>query len=375
MVIVTPVEGSRDLEAFIRLPWLLYKDDPHWIPPLLRLERRRLSPRGNAFFTHADVQLFIARERGKVVGRISAQVDHQHNRFHGERTGSFGFFETKQDVEIARALLGTAEGWLRQRGMERVRGPLSFSLGQEAGLLVKGFDTPPPITTGHARPYYGSLIEACGYVKLKDLYGWRFFWDDLPERTQRIADVIRSYPEVTVRAGDIRRFDEEVRTVWDLRNSVLSEHWGFVPSTEAEYTEAVKDLRSIIDPNLVVIAEVAGKPAGVFVCIPDLNEALRGLNGRLFPIGFLKLLWFLRVRGIKTLVALTFGVSREYRSRKYAGLPHLLIAELHTRARQRGYQAAQFSWTLEDNARVNVLLRKNACQHCRTYRIYEKALH
>ena len=173
-VTVTPVSDRRDLDAFIKLPFNLYRNDPNWVPPLLFRERQRFDPKTNPFLQHADAQLFLAHHDGQTVGRISAQVDHEHNRFHEERTGFFGFFESEDDPDTARALLGAAGGWLRERGMEAVRGPLSFSINQEVGLLIEGFDMPPMVMMAYSRPYYGRLIESAGYEKVKDLYAWRY---------------------------------------------------------------------------------------------------------------------------------------------------------------------------------------------------------
>jgi hypothetical protein len=373
-VTVTPVSGRRDLDAFIKLPFRLYRDNPNWVPPLLYLERKRFSPKTNPFLQHADAQLFLARRNGQVVGRISAQVDHEHNRFHEERTGFFGFFESVDDSEAAQALLETAEGWLRGQGMEAIRGPLSFSINQEVGLLVEGFDMPPMIMMAYSRPYYGRLIEGAGFHKATDLYAWRYDTETVPPKARRAVEELRQRPEITIRSCDIRRFDEEIATLLDVFNSTWSENWGFVPVTPAEARHFAVDLRQIADMNLIIIVEVAGQPAGVALAAPNINEAIHDLNGHLFPFGWAKLLWRLKVRGLKTGRLMIFGVKKEYRTRRYLAMAYLLCDEVYRAARDGGYRWAEFSWTLEDNTAVSTMIRNVGCHLYKTYRIYEKPL-
>ena len=373
-VTVTPVSGRRDLNAFIKLPFRLYEDDPNWVPPLLYLERQRFAPKTNPFLQHADHQLFLARRDGKVVGRISAQVDHEHNRFHQDRTGFFGFFESEDEPETARALLDAAEDWLRARDMEAVRGPLSFSINQEVGLLIDGFGMPPMIMTPHARPYYGPLIEEAGFHKVKDLYAWRYDTETVPPKARRAVDELRQRPDITIRTGDIRRFDEEIATILEVFNSTWSDNWGFVPVTPAEASHLGQEIRQIADTNLVVIVEVQGETAGVVLALPNINEAIHDLNGHLFPLGWAKLLWRLKVSHLKTGRLMILGVKKEFRTRRYLALAYLLCDEVYRRARDGGYRWAEFSWTLEDNNAVNTIIRNVGCHIYKTYRLYEKPL-
>ena len=373
-VTVTPVSGRHDLNAFIKLPFRLYEDDPNWVPPLLYLERQRFAPKTNPFLQHADHQLFLARRDGKVVGRISAQVDHEHNRFHQDRTGFFGFFESEDEPETARALLDAAEDWLRARDMEAVRGPLSFSINQEVGLLIDGFGMPPMIMTPHARPYYGPLIEEAGFHKVKDLYAWRYDTETVPPKGRRQGDELRQRPDTTIRTGDIRRFDEEIATILEVFNSTWSDNWGFVPVTPAEASHLGQEMRQIADTNLVVIVEVQGETAGVVLALPNINEAIHDLNGHLFPLGWAKLLWRLKVSHLKTGRLMILGVKKEFRTRRYLALAYLLCDEVYRRARDGGYRWAEFSWTLEDNNAVNTIIRNVGCHIYKTYRLYEKPL-
>jgi len=344
------------------------------VPPLLRLQRELFSQKHNPFFQHADVQLFLARRDDRVVGRISAQIDHEHNRYHNERTGFFGFFECENDTAVASALLNTAEEWLRDRGMDRIRGPLNFSVNGEVGFLVTGFDSPPQILMPYTHAYYLGLVEASGYGRVQDLYAWRWDSQPVPAGPARLVRELRSRPEVRVRIADMKRFDEEVRTILDLYNEAWSENWGYVPATEAEARQMSRDLKFIADPHLVPFVEIDGRPAGVALAVPNLNEAIHDLNGKLFPFGFLKLLWRLKVRRPRNGRLLLLGVRKEFRTRRYAGLAYLLCDEIYRQANQRGYEWAEFSWTLEDNHLINSLISKIGCRHYKTYRIYEKPL-
>ena len=373
-VTVTPVSGRRDLNAFIKLPFHLYREDPNWVPPLLYLERKRFNPKTNPFLQHADAQLFLARRDGQVVGRISAQVDHEHNRFHQERMGFFGFFESEDEAGTARALFEAAEDWLRQHSMEAARGPLSFSINQEVGLLIDGFDTPPMIMMPYSRPYYGRLIEGAGYHKAKDLYAWRYDTAGVPAKARQAVEELRQRPDINIRSGDISRFDEEIATILEVFNSTWSGNWGFVPVTPAEARHLAEDLRQIVDTNLVVIVEVEGETAGVVLAAPNINEAIHDLNGHLFPFGWAKLLWRLKVRGLKTGRLMILGVKKEYRTRRYLALVYLLCDEVYRAARDGGYRWAEFSWTLEDNTAINKIIRNVGCYLYKTYRLYEKPL-
>ena len=373
-VTVTPVSGRRDLDAFIKLPFNLYRNDPNWVPPLLFRERQRFDPKTNPFLQHADAQLFLAHHDGQTVGRISAQVDHEHNRFHEERTGFFGFFESEDDPDTARALLDAAGGWLRERGMEAVRGPLSFSINQEVGLLIEGFDMPPMVMMPYSRPYYGRLIESAGYEKAKDLYAWRYDSATVPAKAHHAVEELRQRPDITIRTGNKSRFDEEIATILDVFNSTWSDNWGFVPVTPAEARHFAEELRQIADTNLVILVEVQGKTAGVILAVPNINEAIHDLNGRIFPFGWAKLLWRLKVSHIRTGRLMIFGIKEEYRTRRYLAMAYLLCDEIYRRAREGGYHWSEFSWTLEDNTAVSTMIRNVGCRKYKTYRIYEKPL-
>jgi hypothetical protein len=339
------------------------------------MEKRRFSPKHNAFYQHADVQLFLALRNGETAGRISAQIDHEHNRYHGERTGFFGFFECEDDPEVAQALLATAENWLRDRGMERIRGPMSFSVNSEIGFLVDGFDSPPAPLMPYTQPFYLQLVEGAGYETIKDLYAWVWGMQSVPDGLRRrMVTELRSRPEITIRRARVKDFRQEVATILALYNDAWSQNWGFVPATEAEADEMASDLRLIVDPRIVPIVEVNGVPAGVALAVPDYYWAMQPLNGHLFPFGWLRFLWRLKVRRPHSGRFVLLGIKKEFRTREYAGLAYLLCDEIHRGALECGFTTAEFGWTLEDNNLINSLIRKFGCVHYKTYRLYEKPL-
>ncbi len=363
------------LDAFIRLPWRLYKGNRYWVPPLLMLQREQFDPKRNAFYKHAQVQLFLAYRDGRPVGRISAHIDNEHNRYHNEHTAFFGFFESEDDPAVAAALLRTAEAWARERGMERIRGPLSFSMNGEAGFLAQGFDSPPMFLMPYTHEYYLRLVEQQGYETARNLFAWR--WERLPVPAgpgAKMAAELRSRPEITVRRARMKDFRHEVRTILELYTDAWSENWGFVPPTEAEAIEMADSMKLIVDTQIMPFVEVNGVPAGVALALPNLNDAIRDLDGKLFPFGWLKLLWRIKVRHPKNGRLILLGIKKEFRNRRYAGLAYLLCDEIYRGATARGYEWAEFSWTLEDNHLVNSLITKIGARRYKTYRIYEKPL-
>jgi GNAT superfamily N-acetyltransferase len=368
-VAVAPVSGRRELAAFLRLPWLVNAGDPHWVPPLLADQKKLLDRRRHPFHQHADAEYFLARRGGRVAGRIAAIVNHRHNAFHDERTGFFGFFESVDDDEVATALLATAGDWLRARGMERVLGPMNFSTNEECGLLIDGFETAPRIMMPHNPRYYARLLDAAGYGKAKDLLA--YYLDELepPRRLVDGAARIARHRGIVLRSLDMRRFQEELAVIKEIYNSAWERNWGFVPMTEAEVDFMARELRPVVKPELCVIAEVDGQPAGFALGLPDFNQALRHVNGRLFPFGLVKLLWHMRrIDGIRVL---TLGLRPGYRS---LGLGALLYLRLWTEGVRLGYRHGEASWILEDNWEMRRPLEHMGARIHRTYRIYEKPL-
>ena len=372
---VVPVQSKRDLDEFIHLPWRIYKGNPNWVAPLFMIEKQRFSAKHNPFFLHADVQLFLARREGRAVGRISAQVDSEHIRYWHERAGFFGFFECEDDPQAAGALLGAAEAWLRERGMERIRGPLSFSTNGEVGLLAEGFNLPQMPLMPYTNPYYLELLDGAGYAKAKDVMAWRWERQPVPDGTpRRMVEALRARPDVKVRRADMDNFRAEYETILALYNDAWSENWGFVPATKAEADDFAKSLKIVIDPHIVPIVEVNGVAAAMALAVPNYNWAQQPLNGRLFPFGWIRLLWRLKISRPKSGRLMLLGVAKEFRQRQYAGLAYLLCDEIYLGARERGYEWAEFGWTLEDNGLINSIIKKVGAEHYKTYRVYEKPL-
>jgi GNAT superfamily N-acetyltransferase len=369
---VRPVRSKADERRFIDFIYRHYRGYEHWVAPL-RLERRKLiDTRKNPFYRHAERELFLAEREGRVVGRIGAIVNHNHNRHHGDRVGFFGFFESVDDQAVAAALLDAARDYLRGRGMDALRGPASPSVNDEYGLLVDGFDRPPAVMMPYNPPYYAALLEGCGLRKAKDLYAFRGVTQatlDLP-RMQRANEVFKRRSGLTYRPVVMKDFAAEIERVKRVYNSAWQGNWGEVPMTDEEFDEVAKDLKLIVRPELVVIAETAGgEVAGFGLALPDINMALRdNRNG-----GLLRGLWHLLTRRsrIDRIRILACGVLPEYRRTGAAGV---LFYELAARARELGYSRGEAGWILEDN--VMMVRAAEAMQGARdkTYRIYQQAI-
>lgn len=371
---IVPVEGRALLDRFIRLPERLHRDDPHYIAPL-RLERRDALTPKNPFFGHAEVQFWIARKDGRDVGRISAQIDHQALAMRPDAAGQFGLIAAEDDPVIFRALLATAEDWLCARGMKHMQGPFNLNINEEIGLLVAGFDTPPMLLMGHDRPYVGARIEEQGFTKEKDVFAYIYdITVDLPAGARRLVD--RPLPKgLSVRRIDFKRYNEEIRTVTEIFNDAWLNNWGFVPLTATETDYLAKSLRLLLDRRLVSIVEQDGEPVGFLICLPNLNEAIRDLGGRLFPFGWAKLLWRLKVSGVKTARVPLMGVRRSA-ARGVIGslLPFLLIDAVRKEAVQMGFTRIELSWILEDNMPMRRINESMGGVAYRTYRIYGKPI-
>ena len=368
----TPIGGR--LDQFLNVVDYIYRDDPQFVRPLDLDMKQRLSQK-NPFFQHAEGTLFTAHRNGWCVGRASAQIDREHLARYGDEAGFFGFFDTVEDQAVADALVERAADWLRQRGMKRMRGPFSLSINEEMGCLVDGFDTPPMILMPHHRPYQGGLLERAGLNKLKDAYAWRYVVGDVPARAKKAHDEVEALPEVKSRHVDMANLKSDVRIIMDVFNDAWSDNWGFVPYTEAELAKLADDLKMIAIPELTYITTVDGEPAAVAVALPNVNELIFDLHGSVFPFGLPKLLWRLKVVGPKTARLAILGIRKSFRGqRKYAGLSTYLYTKLNRVGRDLGIQWGELSWTLEDNAPVNVGIRFMGGKIYKRYRLYEREL-
>ncbi len=368
---VRPVTTRGERRTFIRFPWQIYPGRyPAWVPPLLAEERKRIDPQ-NPFFEHGAVELFLAYRNGRPVGRIAAIENGQHNRFHNDRVGFFGLFESLDDSEVAGALLDAAAEWVRARDLDRLRGPTNFSTNEDCGLLVENFDDPPYVMMPYNPPYYEKLLTTWGLTKVKDLLAYQVrkaaFEHRRFERLQRLIQ--RSGAEIRVRSIDMKRFDDEVALVLDIYNSAWERNWGFVPMTDAEVAHMAKQLKPVVDPDLALIGEIDGEPAGFALALPDVNQAIRHANGRLFPFGLLKLLWHMRrINGIRVI---TLGLRPQYRR---TGLASFFYVEIFKRGVSKGHTVAESSWILEDNTNMWSALEKMGFSRYKTYRLFERSL-
>jgi GNAT superfamily N-acetyltransferase len=369
MPTIVSVSDRRQLAQFIELPYALYSQDPHFVPPLRRDEYRRFDRRHNPFLEHAELATWIACDGARVVGRIAAIDDRLHNEVHGEAVTWFGFFEAV-DASVAHDLFAAVEAHARSRGSRSVRGPVNPSLHEAAGLLVGGYDSPPYALMPYNPPAYPAFLEQAGYAKVKDLFAWDLdLSDPPPPRITRIAERLRRRYDIRVRPVDLKQFDAELETLKVIYRKAWEDNWGFVPPTDAEIRQLAVDLKPIADPELVLFAELNGRPVGCAVSIPDVNQVLKPMNGRLLPFG---LVHFLRRARLMTRVRmLLLGVLPEVRR---MGLYPLLIAEARERTVRRGYVRAEVGWTLEDNHLVNAGIAAAGGRHYKTCRLYEKTL-
>ena len=370
---VKPVDNRSALQRFIQLPWSIYREDPHWVPPLLIERRQFLSP-SNPYFGHARHKLWIAYRGNDPVGRISAQIDQLHLERHGDDTGFFGMLEAPDDPEIFNALMTRAETWLRNRGMSRVRGPLNLSINQECGLLVDGFDTPPVLMMGHARPYYGFRVEEQGYAKAVDMLAYNINADF--EMTRAMHRIMKwASRRVCIRSLQKSRLAQDLQLVRDIFEDAWSQNWGFIPFTAGEFHHLGRDLKQLVPPDFVQIAEVDGIPAAMMVVFPNINEIIRDLNGRLLPFGWLKLLWRLKIKFPQTARVPLMGVRREFqKSRLGAALALMVINACQLHALRRGIKEVELSWILEDNLGMRTILDGIGGKVYKRYRVYDKKL-
>lgn len=366
--VVAPARDAASLRRFIRLPWRIYADDPAWVPPLVADVRKVLRP-DHPFHQHADVEYFLALRDQEPVGRIAAIVNHQYNTFHDTRTGFIGLFECVDDPAVAESLLRTAADWLRDRGMSEAIGPFNLSSNDELyspGILLDNFARPPVLMMAHNPPYYSALFEAAGWRKERDLLSYWLEDDRTPDRLVRgVERLTGSIDGLVVRQLDMKHLPDEVERIKEVYNSAWERNWGFAPLTDAEIARLATDLKPIVDPRFALIAEVHGAPVGFALALPDYNEALHHLNGRLLPFGFIKLLW--HRRNIDTLRVFTLGLKPEYQRR---GIDALFYLRMYQHGLTAGYRRAEASWILEDNWGMRRALERMGAYVHKTYRVY-----
>ncbi len=378
---IQPVSSVAERRAFVSFPWKVYRDDPNWVPPLLSERMAFTDSARHPFFEHAEVEFFLARRGEEIIGTIAAFINHRHNEFHNERIGFFGFFEVLDDPEAARALLQTAEDWVRQRGYAAIRGPAQYSTNEECGLLVDGFDDPPRIMMTYNPPRYVDYIEGQGYHKAMDLHAYALDTNiyaggsRFPPKLIRVVEKIKARGKVRIRKVDMKHFDEEIARVEEIYNQSWARNWGFVPMTDKEFAKIGEELRAILDPDLTLVAEIDGKPIGVSITLPDVNQPLRLAYPRPETPEWwtlAKLIWYWKVRRKITWArVLILGVLPQYRAR---GIDALFYYETARAALKKGIQHAEMSWILENNDAISRPIRVMGGQIYKTYRFYEKML-
>ncbi|HSE36745.1 MAG TPA: N-acetyltransferase [Blastocatellia bacterium] len=370
---VISVRTSGDRRRFLDFPYHLYRGDPHWIAPLRMAQKVILNTRKHPFYKTSDVELFLARRDGLVVGRIMAILNRAHNEFHNERAGFFGFFEVENDKQAAAALLDAARDWVRSRGAEVIRGPMNPSTNYECALLVEGFDLDPMVMMTYNPPYYPELLDGYGMKKAMDLYAYDIGVDyfNHSNKLQRVAERLRKKSNISVRPVNLKNFRSEVGIIRQIYNDAWSRNWGFVPMSEAEFDHLATDLKQIVDPRVVLIAEQktdGGKPraVGFLLAVPDINYALKKINGRLLPLGLLKLLW--HSRKIGSIRVITMGGILELQN---LGLGSIFLDEIYRRGPAAGFNNGEMSWVLESNVMMNRAAELIGGRRSKTYRIYE----
>ncbi len=368
-ITVEEVRTKPQLKQFIKLPWKVYEDDPCWVPPLILMVKEALNQEKNPFFEHGDAQYFLATDNGRPVGRIAAFIDRGHNRVYRSKVGGFGFFETINDEAVARALIDTAEQWVAERGMDTMMGPMNFSILNECGALIDGFEWPPMVFLAHTPPYYAELMERLGFGKSRDLYAYLIDQNEIPPKLERVARQLERRRGLLVRHADKKHLMRELQIIGQVYNDAWSENWGFVPMTPSELNHLAKEFVGVIDTRLTFIAEIDGEPAGFAISVPNINEAIIKANGRLFPFGIFKLLWYRRkIKGLR--IAL-MGVRKEYRN---LGLDALFYYRTYVVGSRLGYERGEMSWILEDNLPMIRVLETLGARRYKTYRIYERAI-
>jgi hypothetical protein len=367
-----PIGG--DVRPFLDVVDDIYRTDPQYVRPLDMMLKDVFS-RKNPFFEHAEGTCFVAYKNGQCVGRLTAQIDRAHLARHHDDAGFFGFIDTIDDSEVCKQLLDRAAEWLKARGMKRIRGPISLNINEELGCLVDGFDTPPMIMMAHHRAYQGGLIEQAGLAKLKDFYAWRYTVGDVPKRAERAHADIAVLPEVRTRQFDMKRLDEEVAVVMDIFNDAWSDNWCSVPASKSELRKMASDMKLLLVPELTRLVTIDGEPAAFAIALPNLNELIGDMHGKVLSLGLPKLLWRLKVEGPKTARLALRGIRKKYRHvRKYAALSAFLYVEMNRSGRTKGIKWGELSWTVEDNAPMNVGIKFMGGTIYKRYRVYEREL-
>ncbi len=371
---ITEVTTEVERKKFIEFPYSFYKDNPNWVEPLRFDVKNNLDTKKNPFYKHAKIKLWLATKNGEIVGRIAGIINDNHNSFHGEKTGFFGFFESVNDKSVSSALFDKAAEYSKENGMTLLRGPVNPSTNDECGMLTDSFDKPPVMLMTYNPEYYPKLVEDYGFAKTKDLYA---FWIDsdvikdekMMDKLQRISDMISKRENITYRNVNMKDFNNEVQKIKEVYNDAWSKNWGFVPLTDDEINFLAANLKLAVDPDFVVFAEHKGVPIGFSLSIPDVNQAIKGLNGKLFPFGIFK--YMANKKKINRLRVIIMGVKKDYQK---MGIDAGFYNQVIRMGSKKGYLGGEISWVLEDNFAMRQTAEKLGAIVYKTYRIYDKAL-
>ena len=368
MVSVQPVRSGADLGRFLKLPFRLYRNDPNCVPPLLSDLKNTLTPGRNPFWNHAERELFLARRDGTVVGRIAAVVDRNYNAYHQSKLAFFGYFETEDDLEVARALFAAVDRFARDRGLTAVYGPANPSLNDEVAMLIDPFDSPPMVKSSYNPAYYPRLAEAAGFVKVKDFYAFSMDTDQpIPEKYERVVKALLSRPEIEIRHPDLRNLKPALDLVKQVYNDAWSKNWDFAPMTGEEMEELARQLKPLIITDFISMVMYKGEIAAMSIGLPDYNQVLKKMNGRLFPLGWLTFLT--ERRRISQGRLWTLGVMHKFR---HQGFDALLYYDALRAARRHGYTHGELSMILEDNLPIIRPITNLGARICKTYRVFQR---
>jgi hypothetical protein len=373
------VSSGADFGRFFEVAHTCQGHDPHWVSPMRLMERDRLNPKKNPWFSHGEAAFWVAEQGGKLVGRISAQIDQSHLEMRNDATGFFGFFECVDDQEVADGLFKEAVAWLKERGMRRCLGPFSININDESGLLVEGFNCPPRMLMGHAQPYYGGLVESAGFAKSIDMFAFLTPMDTgLPfKQIKWLKRALDRDKRLAVRSLDTSRINEEIATIVRIFNAAWAENWGFIPLTEADVAHMAADMKLILIPELVSFATVDGEPKAMCVALPDFNEMIRGLDGKLWPTGWAKLAWrmFTRRSYVSGTRVPFMGVAPEFKNKPMGSLLALLtVGAVREASLKLRMPVCEMSWVLENNTQTRHSIEAIGGRVYKTYRMYEKLI-
>ena len=366
---IVEVKNSADLDRFIRLPWKIYKDCPNWVPPLVFERKKFLNPQINPFFDRAEVKLLLVEdEKGTTLGRIALVHDHIYQENYSKNTGIMGMVETVDDENVSRLLFDEARSWCEERGFDKLIGPMSLSINHECGLMLEGFDRPPMLGIPYNPKYYEKHFQEWGFNKSKDLVSFRLNLIKVPEYLQNAAHKLEKRGRFKLRNLNISKFEEELKIIWKIYNAAWDLNWGSVPMTYKEFAYVAREMKSFVNPELFLIAEVKGEPVGFSLALPDVNQILIKLDGRLFPFGWAKFLW--NKNKIDSYRVLTLGVKKKFRG---LGIDAYMYCEMYKKFIENGIKWCEMSWMLEDNADIMEPIFKIGGTIYKRHRIYERS--